>query len=482
LNNSMPAQDVRDLATSLASVADNAKQIDLIILGGGRGGMAMLEVLQHYDWVHIHAIVDITENAVAFPMARQSGIHTSIDRNLTLEQFDVDIVIDVTGDNAMARCLAPSLHLRRIELISGKSAKLLFDLVNEQLRNEKTIHQQNTRLDLLDSMLEITMQLENRPQVEDILSQSLINLYGHVHAAKGMTVVFNSKGTGNIISAIGTEKPNCDVTACVSIQKICQDLTEHHRFKTLPQPIDLNCSKSPGTYNTILPLWQQDRLAAALLIDIPGILNREQRTALNMVSIHLNMAVRTLDQYKHLESMAMLDGLTGAYNRHYFDQKLKEEVSRIQRNNQATLACAFIDIDDFKQINDNFGHQVGDKVLKEIASIIAFSIRDYDICARYGGDEFIVLLPAESVAMHADMEVIGLRILNSIAAIEIPDAPSLSVSASIGMASQSAETLDAKQLLCMADHAVYKAKEAGKACLHIHSDEQFHVQKESGIN
>jgi len=469
--------DVQQIATSLASVASNAVQVNLLILGGGRGGLAMLEVLQHYDWVNIHAVVDMTEHAIAFPAARQAGIHTSIDSRQTLEQFNGDIVIDVTGDKKMAKKLAPSLLLRRIELISGKSAKLLFDLVNAQLRNEKTIHRQNTRLDLLDSMLEITMQLENRPPLDEILKQSLSNLYGHVSATKGMTVIFNSDGSGHITSAIGTQKPSCDIAACAPIQDVCKELTEYHRFKTLPQPIQLNCSKTTGMYNTILPMWQQNRLAAALLMDIPGILNREQRTALNMASIHLNMAAKTLDQYEHLESMAMLDGLTGAFNRHYFDRKFKEEVSRIQRNNQATLACAFIDIDDFKQINDNFGHQLGDKVLKEIASIIAFSIRDYDICARYGGDEFIVLLPAESVAMHADLEKIGLRILNSIAAIVLPDAPSLIVSASIGMASQSAETLDAKQLLSMADHAVYQAKKAGKACLHIHSDEQFHVKR-----
>jgi len=463
------------LATSLASVASNAVQVDVLIFGGGRGGLAMLEVLQHYNWVKIHAVVDMTEHAIAFPAARQAGIHTSTDSRLTLAQFNGDIVIDVTGDKQMAKKLAPNLLLRRIELISGKAAKLLFDLVNEQLRNEKTIQLQNTRLDLLDSMLEITMQLENRPPLGDILNQSLTSLHGHVSAAKGMTVIFNNDGSGHISSAIGTEKPSCDIAACAPIQDICKELTEHHRFKTLPQPIQLRCSETTGTYNTILPLWQHNRLTAALLMDIPGMLDREKRTALNMASIHLNMAAKTLDQYKHLESMAMLDGLTGAFNRHYFDRKFKEEISRIQRNNQATLACAFIDIDDFKQVNDNYGHQVGDKVLKEIANVIAFSIRNYDTCARYGGDEFIVLLPAESAETHAHLETIGLRILNSIAAIMLPDAPGLTVSASIGMASQSSEILDAKQLLSMADHAVYQAKKAGKGCLRIHSDEQFHA-------
>ncbi|MFQ5519388.1 MAG: GGDEF domain-containing protein [Mariprofundus sp.] len=480
MSNAMPTQDVQQLATSLASVANNAKQVDLLILGGGRGGLAMLEVLQHYDWVNIHSIVDISEEAVAFPMARASGIHTSVDRELTFKQFHGDIVIDVTGDSSMAKTLAPGLRLRQIELIAGKSAKLLFDLVNEQLRNEKTIHIQNARLDLLDSMLDITMQLENRPPLTDIINASLINLHSHVNATKGLAVIFNNDGSGDIVSAIGTEKPSCNLAACAPIQAVCSELTEYHRFKTLPQPIKLHCSKTPKIYTTILPLWQGNRLAAALLMDLPGRLSRAQRTGLNMASIHLNMAAKTLAQYEQLENMAMFDGLTGTYNRHFFDQKLNEEINRIKRTKHGTLTCAFVDTDDFKQVNDTYGHPVGDKVLKEIASSISYCIRDYDVCARYGGDEFIILLPAESLEIHAGLEKVGLRILEHIANIKIPEAEALTVSVSIGMATLSAETLNAEELLKLADQAVYQAKKAGKSCLRIHAEEQFHLDGHKG--
>ncbi len=465
--------DVQQIATSMASVASNAEQVDLLILGGGRGGLAMLEVLQQYDWINIHAIVDITESATAFPMARQSGIHTSIDCALSLDQFNGDIVIDVTGDKKMAKKLASRLLLRRIELISGKSAKLLFDLVTKQLRNEKTIHNQSTRLNLLDSMLNITMQLENRPPQVDVINNSLIDLCAHIQAEKGLAIVFNRNRSGEITHAVGTDKPACDQPGWAAIQDACLNLNEHHRFKKLAQPIHLHCSETTSIFNAILPIWHKDGLAGALLLDLPAILSREKRTSLNMASIHLNMAVKTLDQYEQLEQMAIFDGLTGAYNRHYFKQKIKKEVSRIRRNPTATLACGFIDIDDFKQVNDHYGHQVGDLALKEITQAILRSIRDYDICARYGGDEFVILLPGDALEMQISIEEIGMRILKHVNEIHIEQAADLSISVSIGMALLSAQTLDSKILLKMADHAVYQAKEAGKNCLRIYSDEQF---------
>jgi len=465
--------DIQQIVTSLASVASNAEQVDLLILGGGRGGLAMLEVLQQYDWINIHAVVDMTEHAVAFPAARQSGIHTSIDSTLTLEQFNGDIVIDVTGDKRMGKKIAPGLLLRRIDLISGKSAKLLFDLVTEQLRNEKTIHNQSTRLNLLDSMLNITMQLENRPPQADVINNSLIDLCAHIQAEKGLAVVFNHDRSGEITHAVGTDKPACNLLGCAAIQTACRNLNEHHRFKKLAQPINLHCSETTSVFNAILPIWHKDGLAGALLLDIPAILTREKRTSLNMASIHLNMAVKTLDQYEQLEKMAIFDGLTGAYNRHYFKQKIKKEVSRIRRNPTATLACGFIDIDDFKRVNDGYGHQVGDIALKEITHAILRSIRDYDICARYGGDEFVILLPGDALEMQISLEEIGMRILKHVNEIHIEQAADLTISVSIGMALLSAQTLDSETLLKMADHAVYQAKEAGKNCLHIYSDEQF---------
>ena len=117
-------------------------------------------------------------------------------------------------------------------------------------------------------------------------------------------------------------------------------------------------------------------------MNIPEAQEREQQTALKMSSIHLNTAAKTLQQLTHLEKMAVNDSLTGMFNRRYFDQQLHKEVSHIQREKLGTLSCVFVDIDDFKEVNDNYGHQIGDTALKKIVSCISHCAREYEIPAH----------------------------------------------------------------------------------------------------
>ena len=94
---------------------------------------------------------------------------------------------------------------------------------------------------------------------------------------------------------------------------------------------------------------------------------------------------------ERLKTLGLMDPLTGVNNRRFFDQRLIEEVTSVIRAN-AEISCLFIDIDHFKKINDNYGHQIGDKVLKNVAQIIRELVRSTDVVARYGGEEFTVLL------------------------------------------------------------------------------------------
>ena len=93
-----------------------------------------------------------------------------------------------------------------------------------------------------------------------------------------------------------------------------------------------------------------------------------------------------------LEKMATIDSLTSLHNRRYFDLKLIEEASIADRDKQE-LSLMMIDFDNFKKYNDSYGHQTGDKLLKEVAAIIRNSLRRSDMVFRYGGDEFAVLVP-----------------------------------------------------------------------------------------
>lgn len=165
-------------------------------------------------------------------------------------------------------------------------------------------------------------------------------------------------------------------------------------------------------------------------------------------------AARERDLYRHL---AHIDGLTGLYNHKYFQDQLAREIDISMRRNR-DLSLMMLDIDDFKKINDNFGHQAGDAVLRDVSSHITASCREYDTLARYGGEEFSIILPgisAESAACVAD------RILNRVATSQY-QAVSGRVTASIGIAAYPHHSAAREDLIHKADAALYSSKERGK--------------------
>jgi diguanylate cyclase (GGDEF)-like protein len=161
-----------------------------------------------------------------------------------------------------------------------------------------------------------------------------------------------------------------------------------------------------------------------------------------------------------LYELATVDGLTQLYVRRYFDQRLDEEWRRSARYH-TPFALILIDLDDFKALNDRYGHPVGDRVLRATAGIVKRKMRAIDIPARYGGEEFAILL---SRATTADAMTVANRIRADIAAYRLPVGDGeVSITASLGVASYpECGDVDALELLHRADLALYEAKEAGK--------------------
>lgn len=164
----------------------------------------------------------------------------------------------------------------------------------------------------------------------------------------------------------------------------------------------------------------------------------------------------------HLYEMAMVDGLTGLFVRRYFDARLDEEIERARRY-QTPFAVAMVDLDDFKQLNDVHGHLAGDRVLREIASVVRTEIRGVDTAARYGGEELALILPGTELVAAL---VHGERLRNAIGARRVAagdGGPVLSITASIGIAAYpDSGSASAEELLRRADRALYRAKRAGK--------------------
>jgi len=167
---------------------------------------------------------------------------------------------------------------------------------------------------------------------------------------------------------------------------------------------------------------------------------------------------------KQLEHIAHFDALTGVPNRVLLADRLAQALARTKRDKGMVAVC-YLDLDGFKPINDNYGHEAGDKVLVEVARRIKKVIREDDTVARLGGDEFVVLL----VGLQVPEECVGSlrRLLETInRPIEI-DGKSLTVSASIGVSLYPEDQQDPDTLLRHADQAMYVAKQTGKNRYHL---------------
>ncbi|MCX7032800.1 MAG: diguanylate cyclase [Arenimonas sp.] len=164
------------------------------------------------------------------------------------------------------------------------------------------------------------------------------------------------------------------------------------------------------------------------------------------------------DAESRLEQMARFDSLTGLANRRYFDERLAATIARCRRQG-APLAVLYLDIDRFKPINDAHGHEAGDQVLRVFAQRLKSCVREGDLAARIGGDEFALL--AEGAAGPGDAESIAAKVIAMMAEpIELPGT-ALAVTASVGIAF-SRRSVTADRLLVTADAALYQAKAAGR--------------------
>ena len=165
-----------------------------------------------------------------------------------------------------------------------------------------------------------------------------------------------------------------------------------------------------------------------------------------------------------LREQALRDPLTGLYNRRYLDEFFMLAVARARRQSQP-MALALIDLDHFKQLNDDHGHLIGDDVLKSVALFLVENLRASDVIFRIGGEEFLVILPeVDGADAHKRLG----KLCSDFAAMPMETRKgglSLTFSAGLAIWPQQGDTLD--ELILHADAALYKAKDAGRNCVYL---------------
>ena len=293
---------------------------------------------------------------------------------------------------------------------------------------------------------------------QEKIYQEKVNLYAKV---------FDTSSEGMII----TDKDN----KIISVNKAFQSITGFSEKEVLGK--DPNIRKSTQTSKkTYKHMWSEllskgfwsgevfntnkDGTLSPELLNIDVIKNEKDEIT-NFVCIF-----QSIEKQKQAESrlkkMAHYDVLTNLPNRTLLDDRLSRAIQRTDREKNM-LSIIFLDLDDFKVINDSRGHHVGDEVLIEVSRRLIQSVRDSDTVARLGGDEFVIIL--EKISQISDISYVADKIISEILKpISTKEGKDCSVGASLGISIYPKNTTNKKELLDFADSAMYEAKRSGKNC------------------
>ncbi len=225
---------------------------------------------------------------------------------------------------------------------------------------------------------------------------------------------------------------------------------------------DLHCGRRPddsvvGCFMSV-PLVVQGELIGVLNLshDAPKTFGDDHLRLLTLIAGQAAATIQRLLVYGEMRRLAITDDLTNIYNRRHFLERLQGEIDRARRYG-LNFSVMFIDIDNFKELNDSYGHQVGDKILAELATILKHWARSSDIVARYGGEEFVVLLPMTDKPRSVSAAE---RLRSRVQRHTFYRRKKLTVSVGVASFPGDGDTVD--QLLGRVDEALYMAKKTGR--------------------
>ncbi|MCX8118290.1 MAG: diguanylate cyclase [Desulfobacterota bacterium] len=219
----------------------------------------------------------------------------------------------------------------------------------------------------------------------------------------------------------------------------------------------------------ILPLSIENEIIGMISLNSeqPNAFDAQDLQFFSVIGYQMAATLKHFQRFSSVKSMAVYDTLTSLYNRRYFDERLVVETQKAFYGGSA-LSLVMVDIDHFKRINDTFGHTEGDKVLKEIALLLKASVRKKDTVSRYGGEEFVLILPdaglEEAVAISERIRRLVEQTLFDVGKAKIH------VTVSLGIANSPSHRARTKEdLVRMADQALYDAKRGGRNRVCIYS-------------
>jgi two-component system, cell cycle response regulator len=350
---------------------------------------------------------------------------------------------------ASERCTAEACHVPvDSEDEIGESARAFNYLVESLALSHQTDAAVRSFTEVLASHLEL-----------DVLSsKALQQLLVHSEASAG-AILIAEEGELKVASSQGIRSPNllCDSD---NVRRAIQ--TGNRVTVALPEDVAVEGILTDFRPREVLVdpvLYKEVPLGAIILASATGF-NDDAKSRLDLFRHGLALALNNALTHDRLQTLAALDPLTGVYNRRFGMARLHEEFSRAVRTT-GPLGIMMFDIDHFKKVNDTYGHLAGDRVLIQVARTARAALREGDVLMRYGGEEFLVILPAASKANSRDVGEKLRRIVEDVS-VTVGDR-AIRVTISVGIISfpEFAVASD-QELVKRADEALFSAKETGR--------------------
>ena len=343
------------------------------------------------------------------------------------------------------------------EMVERDYARRELDQQNEKMLQDLT--ERSQRATLLAKMGEL---LQSCISNDEVFAAALGFAPKIFPTRRGAVGLLNS---GRDLVEIAGSWHECELPVSVFEAKACWALRTGHPHLVVAGDTTAPCAHAKGVNHTYLcvPILAQGEALGILHFqateDVPVLADNELSLKTTFAA-QVGLSVANIRLHEALRTQSIKDPLTGLYNRRYLTEMMDREIRRAVRAEQS-LGILILDLDHFKKFNDTYGHDAGDTVLRETASFLIKSIRVEDIVCRFGGEEFVVILPtADLKAAHARAE----RIRSNLRELTVMhQGQSLGmITVSVGVAALPQHGTSPKQLLDAADAALYRAKREGR--------------------
>jgi diguanylate cyclase (GGDEF)-like protein len=416
----------------------------IVVIGGGRRGLATLEILNEDEQISVVAVIDVNRHAPAIKLAQRLNINTDTKWEPYISEGKTDAVLNLSGDSHIQDELIKKTSGKDIEIVGDIDLRFLgIVLMERQVQVE--LHR-------------VTQRMASNINLDEMLVLILSSCVKGTKAESGMIILKDPKNN------LWEVKADWGITEDLKYDIVDDVAGLLHTAPKEQEVIELSDKdKQPGKDGVdsalCAPLKRRGENIGAIVVSNNNSGKDFSGTSKRLLATFANQSAVAIDNillYKKSQHMSVTDGLTGVYNHRYFQNQIELELSRAQRYD-LNFSIILIDLDKFKDINDTYGHINGDRILKRISEQIKNTLRETDTVARYGGDEFVVLLPeAEKKATV----LVGNRIRENID--KANKGQEIKINVSIGVASYPDDGVYAKDLVQKADGALYKAKEKGR--------------------